>query len=459
MTDVRAAALAGDLSFLDEQTLAGYVVAQRWFGSKTREVASLNVLGAVPLRRDAPLLVAALIETRFQPGTHEVYQLLLGLRPEAEGWSRDVIVHCDGWTVYEAVADPEQMRHVYALIGASAQLDEVEFHAVGALPAAAGDVRTIQAEQSNSSVVYGEELILKLYRRLEPGPNPELELLRFLTDHAFPHIPRLAGWYEFNGRLMDATLGILQDFIRDGQDGWDAALESLASPQSTERFLERLRQLGGITGEMHAVLGSEANDASFAPEELTGEALSLLVASIDEEIDQVFIDLPDGDPELLAIAHRGEEVRDRLRRLANVAAGGRVIRHHGDYHLGQTLMRPDDWAILDFEGEPARPLPERRRKRSPLRDVAGMLRSFAYVASAGSPPEGWEDEARRRFLDGYLETADPALLPQSRATIEQLLAVFELEKAVYELRYEINHRPDWVRIPVRGITRLLEMEL
>jgi maltokinase len=157
-------------------------------------------------------------------------------------------------------------------------------------------------------------------------------------------------------------------------------------------------------------------------------------------------------------------VRERLGQLAQLGVGGRVIRVHGDYHLGQTLHTPRGWVILDFEGEPARALPERRQKRSPMRDVAGMLRSFAYVASAaeiqrGKPaPEDFEDRARETFLEHYLSTIDPSLLPAGEAAVRNLLAVFELEKAVYELRYELDNRPDWVAIPVAGIKRLLEAE-
>ena len=143
-----------------------------------------------------------------------------------------------------------------------------------------------------------------------------------------------------------------------------------------------------------------------------------------------------------------------------------MIRHHGDYHLGQALWtEEEDWLILDFEGEPARSVPERRRKRSPLRDVAGMLRSVAYAASASviqrgvEPPEGWEAECRSEFLEGFLATVDAGLLPPDRKSIERLLTVFELEKAVYELRYELGNRPDWVSIPVAGILRMLEQEL
>jgi trehalose synthase-fused probable maltokinase len=178
----------------------------------------------------------------------------------------------------------------------------------------------------------------------------------------------------------------------------------------------------------------------------------------------VFTDLPEDAEELEPIRGRGEEVRELLRLLTNLGGAGRVIRHHGDFHLGQTLWNGDDWVILDFEGEPARSLPERRRKRSPLRDVAGMLRSFAYAHTAAEvlrgseAPSDWEARAREEFLEGYRDTIDQSLVP-SGASMDKLLRVFELEKAVYELRYELNNRPDWVRIPVAGIVRMLEEEV
>jgi trehalose synthase-fused probable maltokinase len=231
-----------------------------------------------------------------------------------------------------------------------------------------------------------------------------------------------------------------------------------------ERFLDSIHRLGEVTGRMHAVLGSDSDDPAFAPEETSGESLGLLTATVDEEIESIFMDLPEDNPELEPIRGRGEEVRERLRMLTNLGGAGRVIRHHGDFHLGQTLWSDDDWVILDFEGEPARSLPERRRKRSPLRDVAGMLRSFAYAASAApvqrgvEPPADWEERARKQFLEGYRKTVDQHLVP-SGASMDKLLKVFELEKAVYELRYELNNRPDWVKIPVAGIVRMLEEEV
>jgi maltokinase len=319
------------------------------------------------------------------------------------------------------------------------------------------------AEQSNSSVVLDERLVLKAYRRLGAGPNPELEILRFLTERDFPHIAALRGWYGHSGRLIDATLGIVQDFLAGATDGWDLALADLR--EDPRRFIPRARALGEVTGRLHTALGSDGQDPAFAPEETSAEALGLLTATVDEEIERVFVDLPHDAEVLAPIAGRGQEVRDQLRLLTQVGSAGRVIRHHGDYHLGQVMhTADDDWVVLDFEGEPARTLVERRRKRSPLRDVAGMLRSFAYAATASEllhdapAPSGWEQSVRGAYLDGYLEETDQSLLPPGRAAVERLLAVFELEKAVYELRYELDNRPDWVKIPVAGIARLLEPE-
>jgi maltokinase len=456
----------GDLGFLDPEALAEFVLRRRWFGAKSREVANVGVLGAVPLRSRSPLLAIALLEVRFQPGTHDVYQALLGFRPDDEEWEKDVVERAEGWTVYEALSDPVLCRELVHLVRGSTTVHgeeaAVDFRAVDGFAVGGAELRearVIDAEQSNSSVVLDEELILKAYRRLEPGVNPELELLRFLTERDFPHIASLAGWYAFAGRLMEATLGIVQEYVQGEQDGWAFAAECLA--ESPEAFHPQARRLGEVTGTMHVVLGSDTTDPAFSPEEASTEALGILTATIDEEIDELFASLPDRE-ELEPIAARGEDVREELRLLSRVAAPGRVIRNHGDYHLGQVLWTGTDWIVLDFEGEPARSLPERRRKRSPLRDVAGMLRSFAYASSAAEvehgivPPDDWEERARSEFLAGYVPVVEPSgLLPPGEAALRRLLAVFELEKAVYELRYELDNRPDWVKIPVAGISRLL----
>jgi maltokinase len=435
---------------LSEQELIEYIGAQRWYGSKGREVAHAAVVDCAEL----PGLLIALVEVRFPEGTHEMYQLVVG--EELDGLQEDTVAR--------------ELVHLLRAGRPQPTTGEgtIEFNAVAGFAALGTELETsrvIGSEQSNSSVVFDEELILKVYRRLEAGINPELEMLRFLGEHGFESIAPLGGWYAYVGRPVEATLGVLQEFMPGALDGWELALDELAL--APEGFLGHLRRLGEVTGRMHSVLASDPSDPAFAPEEPSPEMLGLLTASIDEEISRVFLSLPDDVDALEPIRGRGEDVREKLRQRTHTGAAGKMIRHHGDYHLGQTLWVPDDdgdWLILDFEGEPARPLPERRRKRSPLRDVAGMLRSFAYVASAATPlrgteaPAGWEERARAEFLDGYHETVDPTVVPPGREAFDKLLSVFELEKAVYELRYELNMRPDWLSIPVAGILRMLEEE-
>jgi trehalose synthase-fused probable maltokinase len=433
----------------DEQALREFVTSQRWFGSKTRTVASASVVDRALLRDSGPRLELQLIEIRFDTGTHETYQLVT-----------------DG--DFDALGDPRQVRELVHMMRGGAKVPAaegvVEFGSLRGFTGAGElrQARQITAEQSNTSIVFDEELILKVFRRLEAGINPELELLRFLTERGFENIARLAGWYAYGGKQMDATLGILQQFVAAGEDGWDRALDAIVA--GDEAYLDTLRRLGEVTGKMHSVLGSDTSDPNFAPEATSAESLGLLTATVDEEIEKIFMSLPEDVSELEPIRGRGEEVRERLRLLTNLGGTGRVIRHHGDFHLGQTLWDGRDWIILDFEGEPARSLPERRRKRSPLRDVAGMLRSFAYAASAAvvlrgvEAPEDWESRAREEFLVGYRDTVDKSLVPSGPA-MDKLLRVFELEKAVYELRYELNNRPDWVQIPVAGIVRMLAEEV
>jgi trehalose synthase-fused probable maltokinase len=450
------------------ERLREFVLSQRWFGSKSGDVAEVNVLDAPQVRAQPPLLALAVVEVRFQSGTHELYNVPLGFRPVEEGWRDSVVGEADGWTAYDALADPELARELLRLIAERQTLEsqgaEVEFRTVdgaGERLPAAQRVRPMGGEQSNSSLVFDDAAVLKLYRRLDAGVNPELELLRFLTAREFPQIAALDGWIARSGQPLDATLAILQVYVAGESDGWSLALAALRD--DPDSFVPRARRLGEVTGALHTTLASEPHDPSFSPEEPTSETVALLVATIDESIETTFVSLP-ADPALEPIAGRGEEIRERLRLVGPSVPGGRLIRHHGDYHLGQVLWTGEDWVVLDFEGEPARPLAERRRKRSPLRDVAGMLRSFSYAASAieverreAAPPD-WEARVRQEFLDGYFATAEGAILPPPDAR-ERLLTLFELEKAVYELRYELGHRPDWVPIPVRAIVSLLEQPL
>jgi maltokinase len=456
----------GLVAGLREEDLSPFMLEQRWFGSKSREVAHVTVADSTAVREDEPGLALALVEVRFHPGTHELYHVPVGVRSASSGWSDGRIAEVDGFVLYDATLDPELTAELAALMREQRTLEApeeatIEFRSVSEVEGELehpNEIQPMGVEQSNTSLVFDDRLVLKLYRRLEPGVNPELELLRFLTERGFPNIPSLEGWAQYLGKPMDATLATLQHFVESEGDGWKLALDSLSD--DPEAFLGRLRRLGEVTGAMHTVLASDSSDPSFSAEEPSAEALALLVATVDEEIEQAFASLPD-EPALEPIAGRGEEVRERLRARSHVGATGRVIRHHGDYHLGQVLWASEDWVVIDFEGEPARGLTERRRKRSPLRDVAGMLRSFAYAASASElergvkPPADWEERAREEFLAGYLEEVDSSIIPSGQA-FDRLLALFELEKAVYELRYELDNRPDWVRIPVAGIQRLLE---
>lgn len=437
------------LDQIDLDALTEWVVAQRWFSAKSREV-HVEVRTTVPICED-PGVGLLIAEARTPAGTHELFQLVVGL--DGDDLALDVL------------EDPARAGALADLLrkgGTAGDGDHTVSFTWSDDAPSLGDpprVRALRAEQSNSSVVIDDTVILKVFRHLEPGENPELEMLEFLSGHGFDGSPALRGSYSLHGDLIDATLGVAQEFLVDAVDGWDLAQDELRSGR-TDRLTPRLVELGEVVGRMHSVLGSDASDPDFAPEEATDEALPIFMATVDEEIEQVFSKLPEHEV-FAPILGRGDDLRDRLRRMAQGGSVGRLIRHHGDLHLGQTMLDDTRWTILDFEGEPSRPLRERRRKRSPLRDVAGMLRSFAYAASAAERagatlPAGWEAGARGSFLDGYRATVEPSLLPAGEAAFEQVLAIFELEKAVYELRYEIDNRPDWAAIPVAGIARLLE---
>jgi trehalose synthase-fused probable maltokinase len=332
-----------------------------------------------------------------------------------------------------------------------------------------------RGEQSNTSVMLGTGLVLKSLRRPQPGLNPDLEITRFLTTRTeFREVPRLAGWVEYDGRGGTFSLAVLQEYVPNQGDGWKHVLAALRQrgagiERPSDPLLDEVQRLGGITGGLHVALASDPAATEFAPEPITR-------ADVDRWADDIARDLG------------GDDIQRLLRDRAGRAAGGegqraRVlaalepltttvkIRVHGDYHLGQVLKTADGFVIIDFEGEPARPLADRRRRQAALRDVAGMLRSLDYAAHAvgREAPEGeraarlaaltaWEDRARRAFLTGYraaVAASAAPLVPAAEPALLRVCAAFELEKACYELRYELNNRPDWVAIPLAGITRIL----
>jgi maltokinase len=407
------------------EELLAIVSGARWFPTGGRTPEDARIVG-VPVE-DGPVTLA-IVEIRFPPGTHEHYLVALG----PDGEAADVFER------------PEVAARLAALAG---------------VPAEGAHVRSFGVEQSNSCVVLDELHVLKLYRRLEAGPNPELELLRALGAQRFPNVPRLEGAIETPGPPLETALASVTALVPSLGGGWELTLDSFAEDPSW--LPDRAWRLGEVTAGLHGALAA-SDEPHLAPEEPSAETLGLLAAAIDEEIATTFATLPEDDA-LGAVAHRSEDLRDLVQELAGAGPAGLAIRTHGDYHLGQVLWSTaGDWVAIDFEGEPARSLPERRRKRSPLRDLAGMTRSFAYAADAVlllrgvEPPEGWLGACRDAFLDGYLSVADERLLPPSRSGFDRLLALFELEKLVYELRYEARNRPDWVSIPIIGLLRLLE---
>ncbi|MGO9821268.1 MAG: maltokinase N-terminal cap-like domain-containing protein [Solirubrobacteraceae bacterium] len=464
---------------LDLEALAEWLEQRRWYSSKSRHVTAAEIEDAITIAERPPIVIV-LLQARFASGSHELYQLPLAFEQPADersdGADATASERADGAIAIPAgaglgaidvVADPEYARELLRHINAQSELETedgtLRFHRIpqaGWLKAD-GSVRPVGVEQSNSSIVFGDETVLKVFRKLEPGINPELELLQFLTAHDFHSIAPLQGWYEYEGRAFTATLGVAQRFFGEARGGWELALEQMTG--DPELLLGELGGLGKVTAELHNTLASDPSDPAFAPEEPSSESLSLLTATIDEDIERIFVRLPD-DERVAPIAGRGQDVREEIAARTKIGSGGRAIRTHGDFHLGQTLHIPGGWLIIDFEGEPARPLFERRQKRSPLRDVASMLRSFAYVTSAsehmhGQPaPADFEQRARRTFLEHYFSNIDPTLLPAGESAILNLLSIFELEKAIYELQYELDNRPDWLAIPVAGIARLLEAE-
>ncbi len=447
------------------ERLGEWMLGQRWFSGKARELGQVSVLDVLVISEEAgDRLVLLIVEIKAPAGTHDLYQLLVGVGSDEQVPEAQLICAEGAVSLYDALSDERQTAVLGRLIAEQATRERppssVSFCAERAIelsdPIAA---RRLTAEQSNSSVVLDERYIVKAFRRIEAGINPELEMLRFLSAHGFAHVAPVEGSYAYRGELLDATLGIMQRFVPDARDGWQLVLDALQRGAGDE-LIGPITELGAVTGAMHAVLASDAEDPEFAPEEPADEHVALMTATIDEQIERLFVDLPDR-PELAPIAGRGEELRDRLTMLSHTGVGGRLIRAHGDLHLGQALLAADGWRVIDFEGEPGRPLRERRRKRSPLRDVAGMLRSISYASLAGevlhggAPALEFEREARAAYLSGYMESVDQTLLPAGSQAIAKQLAMFEMEKALYELRYELENRPAWIAVPVAAIERLL----
>jgi maltose alpha-D-glucosyltransferase/alpha-amylase len=509
-------------TLIERDLLVPFLQRQRWFGAKARTVRAARFVDWGLLRRAPQPLFLTIVEVEFVDGGRERYFVPLTICSHADSQglqeraSHAVLANItgarkgvlfDGWlddafarTLLEALERNEQIRTRLGSIRAIGSPKLADYRGTSDLPP-----RRLSAEQSNTSIAFGDRLILKMFRRLEEGINPDFEIGRFLTERVnFKRVPALLGGFEHAGIAeTHSTIGIMQELVESQGDGWTHAtddvrrfydsVQSRPAPEvpalgyselaTTEPpahvrdviggYLETAERLGRRTAEMHLALASDASDAAFAPEPFTQEDLAAVLTSATAEAQRAY-ELLEKRPELAPdLLKQRQRVMDRLRPGAALEFTTSKIRVHGDYHLGQVLWAEGDFYILDFEGEPARPLAARKSKQSPLKDVAGMMRSFSYAAHAGlfahatAAPDAfshlsawaevWETWINGAFLRGYFGALDHALfVPANPAQRDQLLSVFVLEKALYELNYELNNRADWLRIPIYGIQRLLD---
>jgi len=437
----------------------------RWFGGKAQTLRGVHVLEALSVG-DASHLV--LLQVDYVGAPSETY--LLPLRLAAE----------DGVLV-DALEDETFRAALLRMIvdeqrlccgsGELVGICDVEFMDQAKEMVQPVPSRLLKVEQSNSSIVYDDQFFLKLYRRPEEGENPDAELLRYFSDgNKFANVPGYCGVIEYREQGAEPrVLALLVTNVPCEGTAWTSTLGALAQSQDGDMGgsdLDHARRLGEITAQMHLSLAADTADGDFAAESFTakyraslcqsmGKATRRMMQLLEQKLDVL-------NDEAAGLLRREQEILRRHAALMEHTINAKRIRIHGDYHLGQVLDTGNDFIIIDFEGEPGRPLNERRIKHSPLRDVAGMLRSFDYaahtvLAQQADRAEAWVECVSGAFMSAYLATAKGAsFLPAREQELRMLLDVCLLEKAVYEVCYELNNRPDWVAIPLRGITRILD---
>ncbi len=414
--------------------LADYLGRQRWFAGSTPKRVEIVDHDELAERLHWLLVDADGAQYQLLVGTIE------GLPPEfLHGHDVEVLGAVDNEVVYDGLLDPDLAKALLARLAPDEQV---------------GRVRPMGAEQSNTSLVFDDRLVLKVFRRIHVGPNPDIEVTTSLAAAGFEHVAApLATWEE-----SGTHLAVVQPYLAGGTDGWALALTSIRDLFGSDcddpadcggDFGAEARRLGSVTAQMHVALASALGTGPANTSEWAG--------LMERQLERI-----------AAQATWNPAARATFEALRAQSAPGRAMRVHGDFHLGQVLRTDTGWFVLDFEGEPARPLDERRERSSPLKDVAGLLRSFHYATAVALREREefelealtakallWEQRNREEFLEGYLPTPGlEELLPPSPVDIDRALQAWELDKAVYEVAYERDHRPDWVGIPEAAIARL-----
>jgi maltose alpha-D-glucosyltransferase/alpha-amylase len=494
-----------------------FVATQRWFAGKGKRVRGSRLIDFAAMRSRSGRndILVPLVSVELEGGERQDYSIPLALEEERE--EEDLLPYAvarvrRGPRVGLLYGAGSSANFAVSLLDALRRGDEVptaeggcvRFSPTAALAEGAdvepADVKRLSAEQSNTSIALGEHMILKLYRRLQAGTHPEVEVGRFLTEVAgFANTPALLGSVEYVAADGTPTaLAVLQRFVRNQGDAWSWSIDTLKRELDTAalvsepggarledtlaNYLQTVRTLGQRTAELHLALASPTDDPAFALEEMTEDDVRVAAADARAQGERAFAALErlgrdaseSARAAMRSLAGRRDECWALIERLSTAPVGAVKIRVHGDYHLGQVLIVQKDVIIVDFEGEPSRPADERRQKSSPLRDVAGMLRSFAYVAetAARSVEQRVVAEEMQRlnelaetcrklveaaFLDAYDSTARGSpIWVEDAATRRNLLQLHLLAKALYEINYEADHRPEWIETPIRGVLALLD---
>lgn len=468
------------------ERLPAFLADQRWFGGKARAIAAAACDDVVPITGAPIPLALVFVRVAFVDGGSDRYAMLIGAAEDATPGQAIGRIDASRWAV-EASTQPGAALALIRSLGAVdhqptrgggvVRRHDIGTDVIGALTGLsdAHEFRALGAEQSNTSLRVDRRWVFKLIRKLEAGENLELEVGRFLGRTAFHGAPRLRGaWTYVAADQWTSTIAVLQDWVANQGDGWNDVLHELGrgDVDAVASLLQDLRGLGTVTADLHGALAADASVPAFQPITATDTLVHSWQADLADRVARTVAMLGETPPARAAARAMASRVAAAETQLLRCDAPGvhdagtsfDTIRIHGDYHLGQVLKTVDGYVIIDFEGEPARPIAERRRRHAAMKDVAGMLRSFDYAvetARAHGIAAASTDllpAMRQTFLDGYVGRAAAVgarFIPRDRAAFDAWVAFFELDKALYEVEYELNHRPDWVHIPLGGVLRVL----